>query len=100
MDLIDMKNTSEDLRDQPVIATHNPYPSNLKICLYEEQIEKLGFDAEIESEIVFIAKAKVCSTSKREEEGGKVYRTADLQITEMKIKGEKGPEETLYGNRQ
>lgn len=66
------------------------YPYGLKLCLKEGSIKKLGIEKlpEVGSEMVIMAKVKVCERSEEESENRGIERELELQVMEMGI--EKG----------
>lgn len=84
-DMVNMKRTKKD-EDEVLSMDENPYPYGLEVRLDEGSMEKLDVDMmNVGSEVHFIAKAKVTSTSQYESENGGKDQSMCLQITDMGI---------------
>lgn len=91
--LVDMKAKKQVEGLQPM---DSEYPYNLRLCLCPADLEKLGVEMlpEMGSEMMLIAKVKVCAVSERDYGDG-VQKNLDLQITAMCLKEGK-PEKIAY----
>jgi len=96
MNLVDMARP-KTMRDLAVATDppnyHEPrYPYGLKLDLCEEELKKLGLDADdfiLDEDVMVYAKAKICRTSKSEyqcEDGEiKSNQTVELQVTHLQL---------------
>lgn len=86
---------------EPSMVSEREYPYGLCLNLEEEALSKLGIDKlpAVDTEVMIMAKAKVCRASVRDDGNGK-QRSMELQITDMALGQavkEKSAEEVLYG---
>ena len=90
MKMVDMKRSKEEPKpDYMGKSVESEYPYGLMLCLCEDDIKKLGMDLPaVDSEMMIMAKVKVCSVSQSESLYGK-NRSMNLQIVEMGIGSEK-----------
>lgn len=89
--LVDMEMDDEDQIDlaSPAIAVKPRFPWGLRICLEDDQLKKLGLDADcdIGDVIDLRAFATVTSVSKNETDKGSCCRV-ELQIEKLAVENE------------
>ncbi|TNV22121.1 hypothetical protein FH968_04400 [Buttiauxella sp. B2] len=106
MELVNLKTGTDSYQDESgKTQTRDDYPYGLCLYLDNETLEKLGAQPQkVGTEVMITARAVIKSTSEREREDG-VYRSADLQITDMSIAPaeatqQKTAADTLYGSAE
>lgn len=102
--LVSMKRDPEEIKESnDVMAspTQDAYPYGLRLCLCEEEMEKLGITElpKIGAEMGLVAKVKVVRVSSNASEGQEdESKSLEFQVTEMCIEsGGKSAAASLYG---
>lgn len=90
--LIDMELDDEGKLDVPMPMPFDrpDYPPGLRICLCDEQLDKLGLDADCEVGDIIDLRAFACvtSVSVTDSEGGGKCRRVELQIQKLSVENE------------
>ena len=105
MKLMDMSNPKlpeTAAMPSPVSSGYDKYPYGLRICLNNDQLEKLGIKdlPKVGTTMVIEAVGEVCENHQSDSLNGKPYRSMYIQITEMGAAVKKTRESKMYGDKE
>ncbi len=98
MKMVDMKKNERQKKDKGIVAVKERYPFNLKICLYSDELQKLGVkpsDVKVGSKVKLVAECTVVTT-KEDISVESTEQTISLQIQKLGLDFDKSAYDSAW----